>query len=119
MTTWIPVPWLQWQRFQVSGVVLEHGSERPLPGLLVQAFDEDVASDDFLGECETDADGRFEIRFLDRDFKDVVETRPDLYLVVREPGAGVLHDTSYEVRRNARREEFFAIHVDGSAAPVG
>ncbi len=109
MTTKIPVPWLQWRRFKVSGVVREEGSGRPLAGLQVQAFDEDMISDDFLGECLTDAEGRFEIRFLDSAFKDVVETRPDLYLIVVDPEAGVIHDTSFDVRRNAEHEEVFEI----------
>lgn len=111
MTKWIPVPWVQWRRYRVAGVIREAESGRPVPGLWVQAFDEDVQSDDFLGECGTDADGRFEIDFTDADFKDVLESRPDLYLLVRSEARGVILDTSFEVRRDASESEYFELTV--------
>ena len=112
MAKLIPVPWLQWRRFRVSGLVCEEGSRRPLPGLRVLAFDKDVLSDDFLGESITDAAGRFEIRFTDADFKDVLESRPDIYLTLlaadrQEP----IFDTSYAIRHNATDEEYFEIQI--------
>lgn len=112
MARLIPVPWLRWQRFRVWGVVCEEGSERPLPGLRVQAFDKDVVSDDFLGDCSTDEQGRFEIRFSDADFKDVLESRPDICLTVFGPGqTQPLYDTSYAIRRNANDEEYYEIRI--------
>ena len=116
MPDFLQVPWLQWKRFIVSGVVREAESGRAVPGLLVNAFDQDLVKDDYLGQCETDADGRFEIRFTDADFKDVVESRPDLYLCVIAPGSREpVHDTRYEVRENADREEFFEIEIPRTA----
>ena len=106
----LPVPWIRWQRFRIDGVVREAGSGRPLPGLLVRAFDKDLLKDDFLGECETDAEGRFTIHFTDADFKDVVESQPDLYLCVFEPGASrpILNTA---VRDNATPSEYFEVEV--------
>lgn len=108
----VPVPWIRWQRYRVAGVVRERESGDPLAGLMVLAFDKDIVSDDFLGECETDAEGRFEIRFTDQAFKDVIETHPDIYLSVfvrgtREP----IHDTEHDIRQNAGRDEFFDVEV--------
>src|SRR5690606_29951615 len=60
----IRVPWYTWRRFRVRGVVVEAGTGAPVAGYRVAAFDRDVLSDDFLGDCDTDAEGRFEIRFL-------------------------------------------------------
>ena len=115
----IPVPWIRWQRFRVSGVVREQGSQRPLPDLCVQAFDKDVVSDDFLGDCVTDARGAFEIRFSDADFKDLLEARPDIYLRIFAPGRDEpIHDTSYAVRENASQEEFYEIELPAGAVPV-
>lgn len=108
----LPVPWIQWKRFHVSGVVRAQGSGEPLAGLVVCAFDEDLVKDDFLGECETDAEGRFEIRFMDADFKDAVESQPDLYLCVFVPGTREpVHDTKSEVRENAGQDEVFEIEI--------
>jgi hypothetical protein len=112
MSRSIPVPWLRWQRFRVWGVVREEGSERPLSGLRVQAFDKDAVSDDFLGDCSNDEQGRFEIRFTDADFKDVIESQPDIYLMVFAPGRKEpIYDTSYAVRRNASQEEYYEIQI--------
>jgi hypothetical protein len=115
----IRVPWVQWRRFRVTGVVREQETGRPLAGLRVQAFDEDLRSDDFLGECSTDADGRFKIHFRDADFKDFVESRPDLYLLVKSADESVILDTSCEVRQNASEDEYYELTVprrDSSSA---
>src|SRR4051812_33680192 len=34
---------------------------RPLANLVVQAFDRDMRSEEFLGECVTDGDGKYKI----------------------------------------------------------
>jgi hypothetical protein len=118
MARLIPVPWLRWQRFRVSGVVLEEGSRRPLPGLRVQAFDKDVFSDDFLGDCSTDEHGRFVIRFTDVEFKDALESQPDLYLAVFVPGRREpVHDTSHEIRWDASDDEHYEISIPASNLP--
>jgi carotenoid cleavage dioxygenase len=113
MARLLPVPWYRWKRFRVEGVVRERSSGRPLAGFQVRAFDQDVVRDDFLGDATTDADGRFVIHFTDAQFKDVFESRPDLYLCVFAPGVTEpVHDTSYAIRENASHEECFDIAVE-------
>lgn len=116
----IRVPWYTWRRFRVRGVVVEAGTGAPVAGYRVAAFDRDVLSDDFLGDCDTDAEGRFEIRFLETDFKDVMEVRPDLYLQVFEPGSlEPLVDTSSHLREDADTDEHFEIRISRSRAGAG
>lgn len=120
MPQFLRIPWIQWNRFRVGGEIREKGSQRPLAGLCVRAFDKDLVKDDFLGEAETDAQGRFDIRFTDADFKDFLETRPDLYLCVFVPGqTDPIVDTSCAVRENANRDERFEIEIPASALPSG
>jgi hypothetical protein len=115
MPKFLPVPWIRWQRFRVEGVVREQETGRPLTGLLVCAYDKDVIQDDYLGGAETDANGCFEIRFTDADFKDAMESRPDLYLCVFAPGVREpVHDTSFVIRRNAGEEEYYDIEIPRS-----
>lgn len=114
----LPVPWYQWRRFRVEGIVRERESRRPLRGLLVRAFDKDVIADDYLGDSTTNARGRFSIDFDDSAFKDVLETRPDIYLFVFAPGnSEPVHDTSRAIRRNAKRVEYFEIEIPADRLP--
>ncbi len=110
------MPWFRWQRFRVGGVVREQETGRPLPGLVVCAFDKDLVKDDYLGETQRDESGSFEIRFTDADFKDALESRPDLYLCVFQPGTRVpVHDTSYAIRKNASDVEHYEIEIPPDA----
>lgn len=118
MPKFLPVPWICWERFRVEGVVREQGSGRPLRGLLVCAFDKDLVSDDYLGDSETDEGGRFEILFTDARFKDALESRPDIYLCIFAPGDDQpIHDTSFEIRRNASNEEYYDIAISLDSLP--
>jgi carotenoid cleavage dioxygenase len=116
MPQFLRVPWIRWQRFRITGEVKRQGDGRPCPGLRVAAFDQDHIQDDFLGETMTNADGHFEIRFTDAEFKDLVEAQPDIYLCVFEPGQREpLVDTSYAVRNNASNDEYFEIEIPAGA----
>ena len=118
MPRFLPVPWFRWQRFRIEGVVREQESGRPLPGFTVRAFDQDVLRDDHLGDALTDAEGRFEIRFDDRRFKDAFESRPDIYLCVFAPGASEPVQQS-AVRENAGEVECFEIELPQALLPPG
>ena len=99
-------------RFRVWGVVQEVETGRPLPGLIVRAFDRDLVFDDKLGFAETDDDGGFEIHYRKEDFSDLVEASPDLYLrVYDKAGIRLLLETSDATRRNATREERYELKI--------
>jgi len=98
--------------YRIEGTVTEEGSGRPLAGLVVRAYDEDLIRHDFLGEARTDAEGRFEVRFTEVQFQDVHETRPDVFLRVYDAsGANLLHSTQRRVRRDAQLVERFELSI--------
>ena len=98
--------------YRVHGVVVEAESGRPLAGMLVRLYDKDVVLDDFLGETRSDDAGGFELGFTESQFRDIFETRPDLYLHVYDPsGRTLLHTSESQVRFNAQREEFFEVRI--------
>jgi hypothetical protein len=106
----------QGEGFRVVGVVRETETDRPLPDLIVRAFDRDLVFDDKLGDAVTDDDGRFEIRYERQDFRDLLERRPDLYLrVFDRTGVRVLHETSDATRRNASQSEAYEIAIPARA----
>jgi len=93
-------------------VVRQEDSGAALPDLLVQVWDKDVFFDDLLGSAHTDSNGRFEVQFTERAFRDVIEQRPDLYLRIFDPsGKAELFSTTKAVRRNARAEEHYEIMI--------
>ena len=98
--------------WRLSGHLLEKESRRPLPGLLVSAFDKDLFVDDPLGMAVSDHEGRFEIRYTTEQFRDLFESSPDLYLKVHDAsGEREIFSTRERVRRNAERHEKFQLRI--------
>jgi carotenoid cleavage dioxygenase len=97
---------------RVYGSVKEEESGRPLAGLTVRAYDEDLVKDDHLGDATTGADGGFEIQYTEAQYRDLNETLPDLYVRVYDAsGKRLLHTTEKAVRRNALVSEHFEIRI--------
>ncbi len=97
---------------RVVGVVVEDESGSPIRGLRVCAYDKDLVFDDELGDAQTDAEGRFEIRFTEAQFRDLGETAPDIYIRVYDrSGAKVLHSTEKAVRVDAAVREHFDVRI--------
>lgn len=96
--------------FRITGKLEEKETGRPLRDIVVRAYDRDHVLDDKLGFDTTDEEGRFEIHFGTEAFRDVWESRPDIYLRIFDPsGARLIHKT--RVRWNASREEDFHVQV--------
>jgi len=104
--------------FRVTGNVVERESRRPLPDLIVRAYDKDLLFDDLLGDATTDAAGRFEIRYAGSDFQELFERRPDIYFKILDAaGRQVLHTTSDSVRWDAGTDEYFEILIPRHKTP--
>jgi hypothetical protein len=102
-------------RFRIRGVVRERETGRPLPELVVRAYDKDLIFDDVLGFASTDEAGNFSIMFTTEDFKDLWEQRPDIYVrVFDRQGLIELCHTKDSVRKNAETDEFYELEVPAS-----
>ena len=102
--------------FRAFGTIEEAETGRPLADLVVRVFDRDLIFDDKIGFATTDADGRFEIRFSRRDFQDVGESRPDLYLRVYDrAGTREIHQTADAIRWNASPNEHYRLRIPARA----
>lgn len=103
------------ERYRVHGRVTESETGRPLPELIVRAYDRDLVADDLLGFATTDADGCYEIRFDASRFRDLFEARPDVYLRVWDRlGELLLLDTRDHARTDASRDERFDLVISGA-----
>ena len=97
---------------RVNGSVIEEESGRPLEGLLVRAYDQDLLKDDHLGDTHTNAAGEFAISYTEAQYRDLNETLPDLYLRIYDrTGKRLLHSTENAVRKNALVLERFEIRI--------
>jgi len=98
--------------YRIRGIVYEQESRRPLPNLLVRAYDRDLLFDDLLGDATSDKSGRFEFRYTERDFKELFERGPDVYFRIYDPSSKrAIHTTADSVRWNAGADEFFEIPI--------
>ena len=86
----------------VYGQVVDEAGE-PLEGLRVQVCDRDRKYDDLLGDTETDEHGDFSVVYHERDFAEVGEELPELYVVVEDQGGNKLYSSRDSVRAEAGR----------------
>jgi hypothetical protein len=97
--------------FKISGQIYEKESGRFLQGLTVRAYDKDLLYDDLLGSAVTDDEGRFEIIYTEKDFHELFEQQPDIYLSIYAPPFRHLMDTRESIRWDASRDEKFDIAI--------
>jgi len=98
--------------FRITGLVKEKESGLPVRDLRIRAYDKDLIYDDLLGTASTDADGRFEMLYTEKDFKELFDSKPDIYLSVYTPTRRLLLKTDTGVRYNASEEEHFDLEID-------
>lgn len=106
--------------FKITGLVIEKESKRPVPGLIVRAFDKDLFYTDLLGNAVTAQNGTFELGYEGKDFQELFEKHPDIYLniyasaAVKDPSRTKdtpIYSTKKHVRWNAGRREHFIVEI--------
>jgi hypothetical protein len=97
----------QYLNYKITGIVKDELG-KPVANLFVDAFDSDFGtSEDYIGKAVTNAQGRFEIAFDDKAYKEnfeLLERNPDLFLTIRD-SYRLLHRS--EIRSEARGPEVF------------
>ena len=108
--------------FTITGIIREKESGLGVGGLMVRAYDKDLLFDDLLSTARTNKDGRFEMHYSEKDFRELFEKKPDIYLVIYAPPCRLLLDTKESVRWGASEHEHFEIEIDratlGNFAPT-
>ncbi|WP_353480360.1 hypothetical protein [Haliscomenobacter sp.] len=77
--------------FKIKGLIFEKESGLPVAGLRVRAYDKDLLYDDLLGNAITDQNGQFEIEYTERDFQELLEGNPELYLNILTGPRDLIH----------------------------
>ena len=100
--------------FKVAGSVRELESNKGVPDLEVRAFDKDIVFDDFLGSTMTDNNGNFNIIYDEKNFRQVFESKPDIYITVASKDGRTIYTTDKEIRFEAEKSEYFDIRIPKS-----
>ncbi len=100
----------------VYGIVLDSQGQAVI-GVHVRVFDRDRKYDDLLGDTTTDELGNFSAIYHERDFAEVHEANPDLYVMVSDSAGTLLYSSRDNVRFEAGRAEYFRIVLN--APPSG
>ncbi|MFC2076726.1 hypothetical protein ACFLT7_06560 [candidate division KSB1 bacterium] len=83
-----------------------------VPNLRVSIYDKDLLFDDRLGEVTTGPTGEFHCMYRSEDFKDLFQTKPDLYVKVLNQNNQVLYSSESAIRIKSERVERFDIKLD-------
>jgi len=101
---------------KVTGRVYVQETGQGLEGMHVKAVDKDLFFDDVLGTAVTDSDGRYEVTYEKKDFSELFERKPDLYIVVRDPKSRrIVYSSEDHVRWDAGAHESIDVPIPQSA----
>lgn len=114
----------------ICGQVVSTGTQIPLQGMKVRAYDRDWIQDDLLGDDTTNSSGVFHIYYTSSTFKQTpfspainveLTSGPDVYFEVEESGGSLVLDENPSEGRQAGRENVghcFCITLEvGTEAP--
>jgi hypothetical protein len=87
---------------------------RGISNLVVSVYDKDLVFDDRLGTIRTGVNGDYRLVYRTRDFGDLMEQNPDLYLNITDRSGTVCYTTKDAIKYNAGRTETFNVTL-----PVG
>jgi hypothetical protein len=84
-------------------------------GLTIGLYDKEHVFDDVLGTTLTDDDGKFRLTYQSKEFKDLFEKKPEVYLRVTGKRKKILYTSDKAVKCKAGREEIFNIAIKSGA----
>jgi hypothetical protein len=90
---------------------------KPLAGLRVRVFDRDRKFDDLLGETTTDDEGEFFVTYHDRDFNEIREANPELFVMVVDRRGRALFTSTEKVSLKETRFDHFDIVMSRDQPP--
>lgn len=78
---------------------------KPLAGYAVTLYDKDFFFDDRLGMTTTDDMGFYTLSYQTKNFRDLIESNPDIYVQVMDTEGEVVYTSKGEIRFEAGRVE--------------
>lgn len=104
------LPKLGLHEWMVFGHVTDAAGQ-PAADLSVRVFDRDRKLDDLLGETTTDDMGDFSVVYHERDFAELREEMPELYVMIEDDAGKLLYSSRESFRPASGRAEYFEIKL--------
>jgi hypothetical protein len=101
----------------VNGRVTNANGEG-LKDLTVSVYDKDFTFDDRLGQVQTGEGGYYTLSYHTKDFRDLIESNPDIYLKVLDQGGKLLYSSKETIRFEAGRVETIDVVIPGDVVPA-
>lgn len=108
------------RRYQVAGAIVAQGTDTPVEGLTVQAFDKDFFREQPLGQAITDRAGRYQIEFGRQAFTGPIihlEREPDIFLEIRDVEGHLITSTETTVVVNPGSDTSINVAVPWTGKP--
>ncbi len=90
---------------------VKDASGNSVAGVTVSVFDKDLFFDDRLGTAVTDENGNYQLIYHTKDFRDLIESNPDLYVEVRDKEGRKFYSSGKPIRFEAGRKEVFNVKI--------
>ncbi len=103
--------------FVVAGRVVDAETGVGLSDVHIRALDRDILKDDLLGETRTDDLGYYRLEYTRKDFRDLFEGKPEVYIEVLDNDGNTLYTSDQSFRHKAGKVEILDAAVDGSKLP--
>lgn len=98
------------RKYAIQGEVVSQ-KDQSLEGLRIEAWDNDLVIDDFLGAVLTDQDGKFTIQFDGTFYKEICfDRKPDVYFKIFYKDR-LIHETKHETLWNISEAET-TVHIN-------
>lgn len=95
----------------VKGTVKEASTGKAITGMMVSLSDKELLFDDQLGTTTLDKAGSFVMKYRVKDFKELFDKKPDLYLKVIDEAGNIVYNSRKKVRCKEGKEERFDIRI--------
>lgn len=99
-----PDEWVVWGQ-------VTNEKELGISGLTVSVYDKDMAFDERLGTTTTDEEGYFIASYPAKDFPDLIEANPDLYVKILDEEGNELHSSKEPVKYELGRAELLNVTI--------
>lgn len=98
--------------YLMKGVVRDPNSQNGLNNARIEVFDKDLFKDDTLGVTYSNHEGAYQIEFSRKDFHELFEGKPEIYVKVFDGQGTLIHQTKRNIRKWGKDEKEMTMNLE-------